>query len=230
VDPQRFSAKSTTLYTLITLAYGIRYNCFIVSDAELLGGGPKWVLSDRFDVEAVIPSGSPTYTFAELQAGATPMLQAMLRNLLEERFKLVLHRTTKEMEAYVITALPGPSKVPPARAENPPRNGLSIEPDENKEFIVHIFGNKKSIADLAHAIEPVTHKPVLDRTGLTGEYSFDLKFAALEPFSGPLASLVGATSPTIFTIFQRDLGLRLERKTASVDAWVIDRAEKPSEN
>jgi uncharacterized protein (TIGR03435 family) len=134
------------------------------------------------------------------------------------------------MEAYVITTLPGPSKVPSARTENPPRNGFSIEPDENKEFIIHVVGNRKSIQDLAHTIEPVTQKPVLDQTGLSGEYSFDLKFAALEPFTGALASLVGATSPTIFTVFQRDLGLRLERKMTSVDAWVIDRAEKPSQN
>jgi len=74
------------------------------------------------------------------------------------------------------------------------------------------------------------HMPVLDRTGLKGEYYFDLKFAVIEPFSGPLASLAGATSPTIFTVLQQQLGLRLERTTAPVDAWVIDYAEKPSDN
>ena len=65
--------------------------------------------------------------------------------------------------------------------------GLVIEPDENKEFIVHVRGDE-SIAHFTHVIEPVTHTPVLDHTGLTGEYSFDLKFAVIEPFSGPLAA------------------------------------------
>jgi len=63
------------------------------------------------------------------------------------------------------------------------------------------------MADFTHVIEPVTHTPVLDRTVLTGEYDLDLKFAVIEPFSGALASLVGATSPTIFTVLQEQLGL-----------------------
>jgi len=230
VDPQRFSATSTTLYTLITLAYGIRYSCFIVSDASLLSGGPKWVLSERFDIEGVIPANSPTYTLQQLQAGAAPSLQAMLRNLLKERFKLELRHTTKDMRLYVLTAGAGPGKLSSARPEDAKRMGLTIEPDENKEFIVHVLANKSSVADFSHLIEPVTHTPVLDRTGFSGEFNIDVKFAVLEPFSGPLAGLVGATSPTIFTELQQKLGLRLERTTAPVDAWVIDYAEKPSEN
>jgi len=230
VDPQRFSATNTTLYTLITLAYGIRYSCFIVNDSDLLSGGPKWILSDRFDVQGVIPAGSPAYSLQQLQSGGAPELQAMLRNLLTERFKLAVHRTTKDMRVYVLTALQGAeAKLPPARPEGVKGIGLGIEPDENREFIVHVRGNKASVGDFTHVLEPVTHTPVLDRTGTNGEYYFDLKFAVIEPFSGPLASLVGATSPTIFTVLQQQ-GLRLERTTAPVDAWVIDRAEKPSQN
>lgn len=230
VDPQRFSATNTTLYTLITLAYGIRYSCFIVSDADLLTGGPKWILTDRFDIQAAIPAGTPSYTLQQLQSAEAPVLQTMLRNLLSERFKLAVRRTTKDMRLYVLTSVPGSeAKLPVAQPEGRKGIGLGIEPDENKEFIVHIRGNKASIGDFTHALEPVTHTPVLDRTAIGGEYYWDLKFAVLEPFSGPLASLVGATSPTIFTVLQQ-LGLRLERTTAPVDAWVIDRAEKPSEN
>src|SRR3954469_13517639 len=96
VDPHRFAAKNTTLYSLVTLAYGIRYSCFIVSDAELLSGGPRWVLSDRFDVEATMPAGSPEYPLQQLQSGKAPALQAMLRNMLLDRFKLDTHKTMKE--------------------------------------------------------------------------------------------------------------------------------------
>jgi uncharacterized protein (TIGR03435 family) len=230
VDPQRFAANNTTLYTLITLAYGIRYSCFIVSDSELLSGGPKWVLSDRFDLQATMPVGSPAYTLDQLQSGSAPALQAMLRSLLADRFKLAVHRTMKQMPVYVISAMPGRTNMLPAHPEERRRTGISIEPNERQEFLVHLTGNKVSIEDLAHLLEPVTHTPVLDRTGMTGEYSFDIKFAALEAFSGPLATLVGATSPTIFTVLQQELGLRLERTTGPVDAWVIDQAEKPSEN
>jgi uncharacterized protein (TIGR03435 family) len=231
VTPQRFSATNTTLYTLITLAYGIRYSCFLANDINFLSGGPNWVLSDRFDVQATIPAGSPGYTLLQLQSAEAPALQAMLRRLLADRFKLAVHQTTKDARVYILTALPGAeTKLAASRPEGAKAVGLGIEPDENKEFIVHVRGHRASMADFTHVIEPVTHTPVLDRTGLTGEYDLDLKFAVIEPFSGPLASLVGATSPTIFTVLQQQLGLRLERTTAPVDAWVIDRAEKPPAN
>jgi uncharacterized protein (TIGR03435 family) len=59
-----------------------------VNDADLLSGGPKWILADRFEVQGVIPAGSPSYTLPQLQSGSAPALQAMLRNLLTEHFKL----------------------------------------------------------------------------------------------------------------------------------------------
>ena len=89
VDPQRFSATNTTLYTLITLAYGIRYSCFIVNDADLLSGGPKWVLADRFDVQGVIPAGSPSYTLPQLQSGGQlKMKYNQVRNVMDRIAKL----------------------------------------------------------------------------------------------------------------------------------------------
>jgi uncharacterized protein (TIGR03435 family) len=230
IDPNRFAAAHTTLYTLITWAYGIRYSCFIVKDSDLLSGGPAWILKDRFDIQATMPAGTPSYTPQQLQDGAAPQLQAMLRSLLAERFKIALHPGTKEMRVYILTTATGGSKLAAPKDEKPRVTALQLEPDENREFIVHVFGNKASMADFTHLIEPVTHTPVLDQTGLAGEFNFDVKFAVIEPFSGPLANLVGATSPTIFTVLQKQLGLKLAPGRGSVDAWVIDHAERPSEN
>lgn len=229
VDARRFSAENTTLYSLITLAYGIRYSCFIVNEAALLSGGPKWALTERFSVEAAIPADTPPYTLEQLDAGTAPALQAMLRNLLKERFRLELRSTAKEMRAWVLTAVPGSARPQAARAGEPRRANLSIEPDENKEFIVHVVGNRISVADFGHVLEAATHGPVVDHTGFPNEYSFNLKFAPLEPFSGTLASIVAATSPTIFTSLH-EIGMKLEHTTAAVDAWVIESAEKPSAN
>src|SRR5439155_21896369 len=97
-----FRPRTRPLY-LDYLAYGIRYSCFIVSDADLLSGGPKWVLTDRLDAQGVIPAGTPSYTLQQLQSGAAPELQSMLRNLLTDGFKLAIHRTTKDMRVYVLT-------------------------------------------------------------------------------------------------------------------------------
>jgi uncharacterized protein (TIGR03435 family) len=97
IDPGRLTATNTTLYAMITWAYGIRYSCFIVSDEGLLSGGPKWVLTDGFDVQANIPPGVPNYTAQQLQDGDAPEIQEMLRALLEERFQLSVHSSMKEV-------------------------------------------------------------------------------------------------------------------------------------
>src|SRR5262249_38516388 len=106
-DPAQFRATNTTVYKLITWAFGIRYRCYIVNDAGLLSGGPKWVLTERFDIQATIPAGAPQYTVQQLQDGAAPELQVMLRTLLAERFKVSVHRASKETQVYELTVAPG---------------------------------------------------------------------------------------------------------------------------
>ncbi len=230
LTPGRLTATNTSLFALITWAYGIGYSCFIVSDEGLVSGGPKWVVSERYDIQATFSPDTPAYSAQQLQDGRAPEIQEMLRSLLEERFKVSLHKVAKEMSVYELTLTPGGTEMTPSRAELPKLVGISLEPDEKNEILVHLRGNKASIADMTHVIEPVTHTPVLDRTGIGGDYSFDLKFAVIEPFTGELSQLVGATSPTIFTVFEKELGLKLSRGKGSVEQWVIDHAEKPSEN
>jgi uncharacterized protein (TIGR03435 family) len=154
----------------------------------------------------------------------------MLRALLQERFKLKLHHVSKEVSTYDLTVANGGARLLPARPENPKFAGISLEPDEKNEILVHLRGNQASIEDLGHAIEAVTHTPVLDHTKLAATYSVDTKFAVIEPFTGELSVLVGATSPTIFSVFEKELGLKLTRGKGAVDQWIIDQAEKPSEN
>jgi uncharacterized protein (TIGR03435 family) len=59
---------------------------------------------------------------------------------------------------------------------------------------------------------------------------FDVKFAVIEPFTGSLSNLVGASGPSIYSVFEKQLGLKLARGKGAVQEWVIDRAEKPTEN
>jgi len=107
IDQGRLTAINTTLYAMITWAYGIRYSCFIVSDEGLLSGGPKWILTDGFDVQATIPPGIPSYTVQQLQDGDAPEIQEMLRALLEERFKVAVHRGMTEVPVYELTVSAG---------------------------------------------------------------------------------------------------------------------------
>ena len=230
IDPGRIIATNMTLYKLITWAYGIRYSCYIVNDSKLLSGGPKWVLTDRFDVQATIPAGTPAYTPQQLQDSAAPELEAMLRNLLMDRFKVALHRSAIDMRVYELALAPGGPKLTHPDEDKPKRLTLRLDPDENQEQIVHVLVNKASIEDFTHLIEPVTGTPVLDRAGLTEKYSFDIKFAVIDPSGGRVGNLPWATGPSIFAVLQGQLGLRLTPATRPVDVWVLDYAEKPSDN
>jgi uncharacterized protein (TIGR03435 family) len=69
-----------------------------------------------------------------------------------------------------------------------------------------------------------TRKPVVDQTGLTGGFTFDLEFTPAD------ANLGESSAPSIFTALQEQLGLKLESAKVPMDVLVIDRAEKPSEN
>jgi uncharacterized protein (TIGR03435 family) len=230
IDPGRFTATNVSLYKLITWAYGIRYSCGIVNSAGLLSGGPKWVMEDHFDIQAVIPKGTPAYTTQEFLDSAAPELQAMLRSLLEERFKLALHREAKQTQVYVLTAAPGGPQLRVSDPEKPKRLTFRLDRDENQETVVHVIANKASVAEFAHLIEQVTGVPVLDRAGDSADHSFDVKFAVLQPFTGELAKQygAGATGPSIFSVLEKQLGLVMKNTRDAVDAWVIDRAEKPT--
>lgn len=166
----------------------------------------------------------------QLQDGRAPEIQEMLRTLLEDRFKVSVHRGVKDVPVYDLTVTSGGPKLAPPRLEDPKGAYIGLIPDENKEIVVNLVGNKASMDDFTHVIEPVTHTPVLNHTGLKGEYSFDVKFAVIEPFTGPLNGIKGATSPSIYSVFEKQLGLKLARSKGAVEEWVIDRAEKPTEN
>jgi uncharacterized protein (TIGR03435 family) len=120
LDPRRFSIRRATLWELVALAIG---PCEYLGALPLgeresrLTGGPDWVQSDKWDVEALIPESSdplPTNStrgyIGELQQGRSPKLQKMILTLLEERFKVVVRREMKEVPAYILTVAPGGTK------------------------------------------------------------------------------------------------------------------------
>ncbi len=220
MDASRFTV-TTTPYALISWAYGYNktWGCSYVSFGDLITGGPAWVRSERFEVQAVIPADAPKYSFDEFMRGDATQLEKMLQNLLAERFKLAVHRETKEVPAYALTLAKGGSKLTRPSADDKKGFGMRRMPDQSNK----ILGRKVEIRDLAFLLLMTTRRPVVDRTGLTGEFNFDLTFAPLDDSSAE------TTGPSLFTALPEQLGLRLENTKAPLDGLVI-RAEKPSAN
>jgi uncharacterized protein (TIGR03435 family) len=208
-------------------------DCYIYRGSDLLFGGPDWTKSDGFDIEALIPAGTPSYTKQQFLSGGAPQLQKMLQNLLADRFKLVLRRETREMPVYILTAPKGGSKLTPWNDADeisfPPipgsqyRRGNSVGPGG-------VTGRKRSMADLASTLGWAMGRPVLDRTNLAGDFNYSFSFAPLHPPGVPWPAPGPSQNPSIFSALEENLGLKLEATRAPVEVLVIQSVEKPSEN
>jgi len=213
----RFIARNHAVRTLIAAAFNLSPRAIL--------GGPDWVDSEHYDITAKTPG--------ELRPNLNEQM-AMLRALLADRFKLTFHREPKELSIYALTVAKGGSRLkettvsPDATPEGPPPLIFVVSPQA-----VRLPGRDASVAELASVLQRAAlDHPVLDRTGLSGRYDFDLEFAPDDAvFGGALGKGPDdAAKPGLFAAIQQELGLRLEATKGSVEVMVIDHVERPSEN
>jgi uncharacterized protein (TIGR03435 family) len=232
----RFSFSSN-LFGMIVRAYAIK-GCrpaFQASCASI-SGGPDWIKKDRFDIRAKTPDGIPEYTFQQFFDGQAPQIQLMLQALLADRFNLRVHHEKTQMPVYALTiAKKGPKltrsgpvetvKLPDGSSRE--TRGVVFQPvaQPDGERQIRLSAKNASMQDVVDVFSSILERPVLDRTGLKGEFNFAMTYAA--DGDQPLLSLGG---PELFTAFQEQAGLKLQATKAAVDVLVIDHAEKPSEN
>jgi uncharacterized protein (TIGR03435 family) len=218
---------TTTPFALITWAYGYNkvWGCAFTSSGDLITGGPSWVRSERFEIQALMPEGSPTYTFDEFMKGDAPGLEKMLQSLLADRFQLLVRHVIKEVPGYALVLGKGGPKLKTSAAEDQPAMGVRRQADPSGQIANKMVGRKMEMRDLAFLLVMTTHRPVIDRTGLTGRFNFNLDFA---PFDSDAAA--DSSAPSLFTAIQEQLGLRLDTTKAPLDSLVIERAERPSGN
>ena len=217
LSANEFAARNHTVKTLIAAAYEL--------NPQAILAGPAWVESDRYDIVARTPGGvRPTLNEQ----------MSMLRKLLSDRFGLAFHREEKQMRVYALTVAKGGSKLkestfsPDASPQGPPPLIFVVSPQ-----LVKLPGRYATVAEFASVLQRAAlENPVLDRTGLSGRYDFDLEFTPDETvFGGALGrGTDDSTKPNLFTAIQQQLGLRLEATKGPVQALVIDHVGRPSEN
>jgi uncharacterized protein (TIGR03435 family) len=155
---------------------------------------------------------------------------SMLRTLLTERFKLGFHREEKVFSIYELkVAKNGPKlKVSTAPPDDPPALISTVYPQR-----IVMPARNVTMSDLARLMQrAILDRPVVDKTGLTGRYDFDLEWAPDETqFGGEVpAAPTEAQAAPLFSAIQQQLGLRLEATRGPVQALVVDKAERPSAN
>jgi uncharacterized protein (TIGR03435 family) len=191
-----------------------------------LSGGEDWMEKDVYDIEAKAPrtAAANVYSLRHTRFGiGDERLRQMLQTLLAERFQLKVHRETKIGPVYLLDRS-GKAFLPRATkyTEDQPAMGAPGYSGEIEYVGGHWFLFNTSIPQLAKfASDNVLHRPVIDRTEITG--SFDYKEANTgvpqeHDFEGSFPS------------FLRNIGLKLTSATGHVERLVIDHAEKPAPN
>ncbi len=184
--------------------------------------GPEWLPAEKFVITA------------NVRKGATPEeANAMLQNLLIERFKLALHHTTKEGTVYQLTVDRGGAKLAPAAAGERRRGMQSTR----NNGLQRKTCRGCTIADLIQGVQGFdTHRlapdRIVDQTGLKGSYDFTLEYAGSQS-SWKLSAIQSQehAGQDLFSALEKQLGLKLEKGKGPVDMLVIDHLEKiPTEN
>jgi uncharacterized protein (TIGR03435 family) len=211
----RCEITGVTLKMLVGMAYD--YHAPNQIDQQIVGG-PKWVTSDRFDVEA--KANDPAVATKD-------GLERMLQRLLAERFKLKVHKETRNISGYrLVVSKSGVLKKVDGPADNQPPIG-------GKPGDMHFNG--MPLSELATFLAMQMGAPVLDKTGLSDNYSFSLHWLMSEhesrTYIDPTTPIPrDPEAPSLTTALKEQLGLKLESAKVPMPVIVIDAAEKPTEN
>ncbi len=204
---KRFTARGLPLVALIMLAHSVT--------PDQISGVPSSLNTEAYDVEA-----SCDHPIKREEA------LRMLQTLLADRFKLALHRETRERPIYALVVGKGGPKLRESAEE------LS-KPDMQRTGR-GVVDKSAPISVLALVLSQQLDRLVVDQTRLNGRYDFSLEFASERAGRGVLEGREPARGPdglpSIFTALPEQLGLKLESSKAPVEILVIDHAEKPSEN
>ena len=242
----RFSTSNMPLRELVRFAYQVQ-------DFQL-EGVPAWASTERYDIIAKAEGDPPPV----LPGTGPDQLMLMLRTLLAERFQLKLHNETKEMPIYALVRL-RPDRLGPrleqstvdcvtliqsmqaaARAggpaPTPPPPDASGRPTCGiRGGFGSLAGNGFPLNQLSATLSQMVRRTVIDRTGLSGTWAFDLKFTPdagqLPPGAspnGPDAPVIDPNGPSIFTAVQEQLGLKLDATRGPVEMLIVDRLERPT--
>ena len=233
VAPGKFEVHNLTVRKLIYIAYKVKLTDVI--------GGPAWLNSETFDITA---------TVADMTGDNFPLT---LQTLLEDRFKLKVHRETREGSVYDLNIAKTGVKLQPTPpgactpftlAKNRPtqpsnenwcgwrqsRPGLRVGTG-----ITFADPTGVPLQGLIGQLSTIVDKPVIDHTSVAGSYDIHLEWAPDD--TNPTASAdptqpptLPETGPTIFAALHEQLGLELKPAKGPVTVLVIDTVDHPSEN
>jgi uncharacterized protein (TIGR03435 family) len=232
----RVTFTNVPLFVILATAYAPISE--IVGGPNWIGksGQPNWDVP-RFDIAA--KSGTPT---------TGEQLQLMLRALLAERFKLVVHTEVRQEPIWAIVLArhdgrlgahlrPATATCEELRATWQPKERGEPDPCGTRTFVNALMTGSMSvhgftIDQLAILARDVGRRPVLDKTGLTGAFDWELVWTPQRRLQATSNGQVPAADPgvSVFTALEEQLGLKFESQTGKTAVLVIDHVKPPTEN
>ena len=213
--PIGFEARNASLLTIIQEAYGVQ--------ADQIPGAPELVKTAAYDIE-IKAEGSANNAESMDPHLRQPEIRNQLQSLLAERFKLALHHETKVLPQYGLEVGENGSKLQPTKYADTPDTAAGPDGKAIHRMMMRQGGNgqvmgigaqKSSMAELARQLSMQLGENVVDKTGLTGQYDFNLQWSQSEG------------NDSLLTAVQEQLGLKLVPQQAPTDVLVIDHVELP---
>lgn len=248
-SPGRLSTGCDTVESLIRYAYVLYASGSLLRDPSTppVEGGPAWIRSGSYHINARA-EGSPSEGM---------MMGPMLRALLEDRFQLKIRRETREVPVYALTVAKGGPRLPPFQEgsciprdmpfrplspeERGQKNCLAFIREKGPNFAVEATGT--NLDSLFKLLYLVLDRPVINRTGIKGRFDISMEFARPEgravfrpvgepvsPHARPADPSDDLAGPSIFSVLEKQFGLKLEPAKGPRDFLVIDHVERPSGN
>jgi uncharacterized protein (TIGR03435 family) len=200
--PKSLTMRNVTLLDCLMFAYGV---------PEQQVTGPDWIMTERYDIAASVS-----------EPASRDELKNMLQPLLADRFKLALHRDTKDLPVYALVAAKSGSKLERSQSETGSHwriaGGAFIFEDTTMSELAQKLSQLSAVNGL-----------VIDQTGISGSFNFSVRMAASDEIMR--ADAIHGDAPSIFPLIERQLGLKLESRRVPMEVLIIDHAERiPTEN
>jgi uncharacterized protein (TIGR03435 family) len=206
----RFTADNMSIRTLIRNVYRLQYS--------QLAGGPGWLTNERWDILAAGASA----------ANMDEMLEC-IKALLHDRFKLAVHTEIRDAPYYALVMDRGDRRPGPL-LDSDATDCRALLPGDERCAARRAGGALRmsgaTMRDVAFSLSRMTDRPVIDQTGLTGAYQFELTW---DPNAASV-STAGNNRASLFTALREQLGLRLDSRQGPVEFLVIDAAQRPVED
>jgi len=218
-----------TVRYLIEQAYNIPWTN---GSKDRIRGGPGWIDSDQFDVDAKVALEAPQQMPEEQRRR---QMNLRLQTLLADRLKLKVHFETHQQPVFaIVTGKDGPKLAPVSGAEGHQDLGISVRYNGQAAQMTAKGVTLAALANWLTGYSEMAGRTVVDQTGLTQRYDFDLSWtrerALTNAEQNGQSESPARAGTSLFTALQEQLGLKLVKTRATVEIIVVDSIERPTEN